>query len=315
MTQQTQDLIDATLPLQFATGLQPQFTAIPPQFTSIPPQFTSIQPQFTSFNPYLQAAQQEAMQAEYMRQQAEYAQLQQLQAQQIAVAPGFFPQQLPSQQQPLVPQTTSLGSNNPFLPHSPLSSNATGIGAPSSPTVLPARPSSDVTFNLSGTYEGREPEPPRSRSELQPQRPYDTNSSSSSSSPNTDNAYLRPFSTGSEPRRRGREREDERLAALFANYTGDGVDTFGNVGPLRCVQFSVFSFVFEVPLASETDSIVLRVLGSGRRSLGGSRRRRRARLGRVRARRSRATIRSCSRFSRLSRHSNRNLSSRHRSKR
>ena len=178
-----------------------------------------------------------------MRQQAEYAQLQQLQAQQTALAPGFFPQQLPSQQQPLVPQTTSLGSNNPFLPHSPLASTATGIGAPSSPTALPARPSSDVAFNLTGTYEGREPEPPRSRSELQPQRPYDTNSSSSSS-PNTDNAYLRPFSTGSEPRRRGREREDERLAALFANYTGDGVDTFGNVGPLRCVQFSVFQFCF-----------------------------------------------------------------------
>ncbi|RDX44272.1 ENTH-domain-containing protein [Lentinus brumalis] len=215
-------LIDATLPLQYATGLEPQFTSIqpqftsiapqftsfPPQFTSISPQFTSIQPQYTSFNPYLPAAEQEAMQAEYMRQQAEYAQLQQLQAQQTFSPPP---------QQPLVPQVTSFGSNNPFLPHSPVVT-----GTPSSPT-LPARPVSEgpVQFNLPGTYEGREP--PRASSEL------DRRDSSSDS-------FLRPFTTGSEPQRRGRERQDERLAALFANYTGDGVDTFGNVGPLRFGQ-------------------------------------------------------------------------------
>ncbi|KAI0706234.1 hypothetical protein C8T65DRAFT_652024 [Cerioporus squamosus] len=212
-TQQTQALVDASLPLQY---IQPQYTSIQPQFTSIQPQFTTIQPQYTSFNPYLQAVQQEAMQAEYMRQQAEYAQMLQMQAQQVPA--GFFPQQLEPQPQPLVPQVTSFGSNNPFLPHSPIAT-----GAPSSPTS-PPRPTSEVSFNLPGTYEGREREPPRSRSELERRDSSGTE------------AFLRPFSTGSEPRRRGREREDDRLAALFANYTGDGVDTFGNVGPLRFGQ-------------------------------------------------------------------------------
>ena len=37
------------------------------------------------------------------------------------------------------------------------------------------------------------------------------------------------------------------LANLFANYTGDGVDTFGNVGPLRCV-FSLSSYVMLIVL-------------------------------------------------------------------
>ncbi|RPD54516.1 ENTH-domain-containing protein [Lentinus tigrinus ALCF2SS1-7] len=214
----TQQLIDASLPLQYAIGLQPQYTAIQPQFTSIQPQFTSIQPQYTSFNPYLQAAQQEAMQAEYMRQQAEYAQLQQLQAQQTAVPTGYYPQQPEApQSQPLVPQMTSFGSNNPFLPHSPEPPTLTGAGP---------LPSSDVSFNLSGTYEGRSP-PPRARSELPRQ---DIRASTNA------DALLRPFSTGWEPPRRGREREDARLAALFANYTGDGVDTFGNIGQLRFGQ-------------------------------------------------------------------------------
>ncbi|KAI0696874.1 hypothetical protein C8T65DRAFT_29991 [Cerioporus squamosus] len=136
-TQQTQALVDASLPLQY---IQPQYTSIQPQFISIQPQFTTIQPQYTSFNPYLQAAQQEAMQAEYMRQQAEYAQMLQMQAQQVPA--GFFPQQLEPQPQPLVPQVTSFGSNNPFLPHSPIAT-----GAPSSPTSPPVpRPKSRSIF-------------------------------------------------------------------------------------------------------------------------------------------------------------------------
>ncbi|OSD01126.1 ENTH-domain-containing protein [Trametes coccinea BRFM310] len=214
---QTQPLVDATLPLQFAT------TGIQPQFTALQPQFTSIQPQFTSFNPYLQQAQQEAMQAEYLRQQAEWAAQQQLLAAQHTANPfqaqspaplvplqTGFPQAAP---QPLVPQTTSIGSNNPFIapPSPPVS--------PTSSTLLPQRASTTepVSFNLSGTYDNR----PRPRER----------ESAASAPPR---ALLQPFSTGSEPPRRlGGERDHARLASLFANYTGDGVDTFGNTGQLR----------------------------------------------------------------------------------
>ncbi|KAI0658276.1 hypothetical protein C8Q70DRAFT_994243 [Cubamyces menziesii] len=217
---QTQPLIDATLPLQMA------FTGVQPQYTSIQPQFTSIQPQYTSYNPYLQQAQQEAMQAEYLRQQAEWARQQELLAAQQTAAQyqqlmpaqtGFQPQP-----QPLVPQQTSFGSNNPFLapPSPPVS--------PKSSTLLPQRPSTTepVSFNLPGTYDGR----PRPKFDREAER--DRERESAASAP--PRALLQPFSTGSEPPRRlGGEREHARLADLFANYTGDGVDTFGNTGQLR----------------------------------------------------------------------------------
>ena len=155
-----------------------------------------------------------------MRQQAEYAR-QQLEAQSLAASQQAQmlmlqqQQQLP-QPQPLSPQRTAFGSNNPF------------ISGPSSPTI-PERPitspphNAPVSFNLTGTYEGRRPTTSfdegrdRDRERREP---------------------VRPYSAGTEPRRRGHGigEENERLANLFANYTGDGVDTFGNVGPLRCVS-------------------------------------------------------------------------------
>ncbi|KAI0779048.1 hypothetical protein BD413DRAFT_513854 [Trametes elegans] len=235
---QTQPLIDATLPLQYAT------TGVQPQFTAIQPQFTSIQPQFTSFNPYLQQAQQEAMQAEYMRQQAEWARQQELLAQQaasVSVTPfqaqtplvsfqtGFAPQpQLQPQPitSPLVPQPTSFGLNNPFVaPPSPPTS-------PAGSTLLPQRASTTepVSFNLSGTYDGR-PRPRLDTLDEQREQERERASATASAPPR---ALLQPFSTGSEPPRKlGGERDHARLASLFANYTGDGVDTFGNTGQLR----------------------------------------------------------------------------------
>ncbi|KAI0829104.1 ENTH-domain-containing protein [Trametes gibbosa] len=230
---QTRPLIDATLPLQFTSnGIQPQFTALQPQFTS-------IQPQFTSFNPYLQQAQQDAMQAEYLRQQAEWAQQQQLLAQQQTVTPQPFlvPYQtgLPPISQPLVPQPTSFGSNNPFLaPPSPPTSPTTSLS-----TLLPQRAVSasaaepgPVSFNLAGTYDGR-PGPQLDPSYGSRSNDRERIIASASAPPR---ALLQPFSTGTEPPQKlGGEREHARLANLFANYTGDGVDTFGNTGRLRFV--------------------------------------------------------------------------------
>lgn len=216
---QTQPLIDATVPLQYTSA------GIPPQFTGFQPDFTSIQPQFTSYNPYLQQAQQDAMQAEYMRQQAEWARQQELltQQQQPMLVPfqtGFQPPLQPFAS-PLVPQATSFGSNNPFIaPPSPPTS-------PASSTFLSQRAASaslasPVSFNLPGTYDDR-PHPARDTASAPPRGP---------------GALLQPFSTGTEPPRKlGSGREHARLASLFANYTGDGVDTFGNTGQLRCVFF------------------------------------------------------------------------------
>ncbi|EIW63759.1 ENTH-domain-containing protein [Trametes versicolor FP-101664 SS1] len=212
---QTQPLIDATVPLQYTSA------GIPPQFTAFQPDFTSIQPQFTSYNPYLQQAQQDAMQAEYMRQQAEWARQQELLAQQqqpmLVPFQTVFQPPLQPFASPLVPQTTSLGSNNPFIapPSPPIS--------PASSTFLPQRAASaslasPVSFNLPGTYDDR-PRPARDTASAPPRGP---------------GALLQPFSTGTEPPRKlGGGREHARLASLFASYTGDGVDTFGNTGQLR----------------------------------------------------------------------------------
>ncbi|KAI0801523.1 hypothetical protein C8Q74DRAFT_498496 [Fomes fomentarius] len=234
---QTQPLADASLPLQYAT------TGVQPQIPAMQPQFTSIQPQFTSYNPYLQQMQQEAMQAEYLRQQAEFTRRQELQAQQTAAQAASFQQQHFQQQsvphsQPIVPQATGFGSNNPFAPHPAVSASPSSSASLSLPLRPSSRPTRDgtVRFNLPGTFEGRSPDRRDSYAERERVEERDSRGKD-------DAAFLRPFSTGTEPPRRfGSEREDARLAALFANYTGDGVDTFGNMGPLRCVFLLFYSF-------------------------------------------------------------------------
>lgn len=164
-------------------------------------------------------------------------QQQQLQAQHTAaaqqVAPASFspvpfsplPQQ--QQQQPLVPQPTALGSNNPFAPPAPrITANN-----PFAPPSVRARSAPDPSTSSSAAVAL-----PRERdvSFSIPEREREVRRGD-------EQAYLRPFSTGSQPpRRRVRESEDARLAGLFASYTGDGVDTFGNVGQLRCVFLRSF---------------------------------------------------------------------------
>ena len=232
-------LIDLDGPAQ-TNPIQPQFTSMQPQYTAVQPQYTSLQPQYTSYNPYLQQAQQEALQQEYARQQADFAR-QQMEAQSATAAQQAQQLLLQHQQQqqqeqqereqrPLVPQPTAFGSNNPF---------ARAPSPPPSPTI-PARPitspprDAPVPFTLTGTYEGRRP---RAATAREDNRDRDVNGERPGRAP------LRPYSTGAEPttRRRiagtgaGADEEDERLASVFAGYAGDGVDTFGNVGQLRCV--------------------------------------------------------------------------------
>ncbi|KAH9854495.1 hypothetical protein C2E23DRAFT_867495 [Lenzites betulinus] len=236
--QPPQALIDATLPLQFTSnGVQPQLTTLQPPFTSVQPQFTAIQPQYTSFNPYLQQAQQEAIQAEYLRQQAEWAQQQQFAQQQTAAQQPFLvPYHTGFQPttQPLVPQPTSFGSNNPFLaPPSPPTSPTTSLSTllPQRAVSVPAAEPGPVSFNLAGTYDGR-PGPHVAFSSSDRDQNRERERTTSVSAP--PRALLQPFSTGTEPPRKlGGERDHARLASLFANYTGDGVDTFGNIGQLR----------------------------------------------------------------------------------
>ncbi|RPD56853.1 ENTH-domain-containing protein [Lentinus tigrinus ALCF2SS1-7] len=188
------------------------------------PQFTAVPQQFTSFNPYQQQAQQEAMQAEYMRQQQEW-QMQQLQAQQLQQQQQqeeWMRQQqllqlqqqqqqqqfLMPQQQPLVPQATGFGSNNPFAP-------SLAMSTPSLPTQLssPGQTTSPVSFNLQGTY-GQGP-------------------SSTSPPPVSHSAPPEAVRAQSVPPVKTRvDDQHSHLANLLANRE-DGIDTFGNWGNLR----------------------------------------------------------------------------------
>lgn len=294
-------LIDLDGPAQ-TNPIQPQFTSMQPQYTAVQPQYTSLQPQYTSYNPYLQQAQQEALQQEYARQQADFARQQMeaqsaaaaQQAQQLLLQHQHQQQQEQQQreregqeQQPLVPQPTAFGSNNPF---------ARAPSPPPSPTI-PARPitspprDAPVPFTLTGTYEGGRPRAATAReNERDRDRDWDREA--------RDRAPLRPYSTGAEPTTRRHitgagpsadEERDERLASVFAGYAGDGVDTFGNVGQLRCVFCfkCTPAFVFGVGGENAHAHAVADMAG---RTLGGSRRRGPAPRARVRRR-----TRSCTR--------------------
>ncbi|VDB91941.1 unnamed protein product [Peniophora sp. CBMAI 1063] len=195
----------------------------------VQPQYT-IQPQFTSFNPYAQQAQQEAAQAEYLRQQQEWLaqqqQQQQLQAQQEEwlrqqqllqlqqqqQQQQYLQQQQLLAQQQLVPQQTSFGTNNPFA--------AQQSPSPFQPSS-PAPPQQNgINFNLPSTYD-------------QHSQPQTNLSTSFSPPPQQQQQSPAPPS----PASRGPTRADQanpQLANLFAGVgSGDGVDTFGNVGQLR----------------------------------------------------------------------------------
>jgi epsin len=197
-------------------------------FQGIQPQFTSMQPQFTSFNPYQQQAQQEAMQQQWMQQQADWMrQQQELQQQQQAQLQQqqqeeWLRQQQQQQflmQQPLQVQPTGFASNNPFAPSTtPSAFSQNGHLSPSPSAFSPPSGSPFPNFNLPGTFENR----------------------ASTASP----ARASPTVPGASPVGGGRgatpvkgptraDQEHSHLASLIGNAE-DGVDTFGNVGQLRC---------------------------------------------------------------------------------
>ncbi|KAH9926442.1 uncharacterized protein B0H18DRAFT_1118940 [Fomitopsis serialis] len=216
---QTAPLIDATLPLQYATtGIQPQYTAMP------------MQPQFTSFNPFQQQAQQEMLAAQYAQQQAEWLAMQQAQEMQVMQQAQLQAQQeewmrqqaaLQAQaqaQQLIMPQPTStrIGSNNPFAaPQSAPPLQQTFSSSPS--------PTGPASFNLTGTYANRD-----SLFHRDPARSPPTHERRAASEAGTSAA-----GPGRRPVRTGVDEQHARLASLFATREEDGVDTFGNVGNLR----------------------------------------------------------------------------------
>lgn len=227
------NLISLSDPNPYTVGLQPQYTAFQPQ------QQQFVQPQFTSFNPYQQQAEQEALQAEYMRQQQAFLQQQQQQQQQEEWMRQQQMLQLQQQQQqqqslfapaqPLAPQPTGFGSNNPFAPQaarqpSPYNSS------PTSPSSTSGGPS----FNLPGTYDHQ-------------------SSNMSLSVPSTSSPapaqQQGPGQGGRMPAVKTRQDENSHLASLFANRD-DGQDTFGNVGALRYVHALSFLSCFLVLLPS-----------------------------------------------------------------
>lgn len=152
----------------------------------------------------LMQAQQQAQQDEWNRQQ-QMLMLQQQQQQQ-----QYQQQQQLAPQQPLFPQATGFGSNNPFAPST--------FGQ--SPPPMPSAPSSSsgVDFSLPSTY-ANSPAPSSSRMQ-----------SPSSVSPAPSPASARPARD---------DGEHAHLANLLANRE-DGQDTFGNIGALRYGSIDLF---------------------------------------------------------------------------
>ncbi|KAK0551226.1 hypothetical protein OC846_003365 [Tilletia horrida] len=166
----------------------------------------NVQPQYTSFNPYLQAQQtgynpflaqqmqqQQMMQQQYMQQQAEY----QRQLEMQAAAQQY--QQMMTQQ-PIQPQPTAFGSNNPFA-----------FGG-SGPSTQQQQPHNVPVGNLFSVDENPSPAP-----QPQPQPPPP-----------------QPVQQTQQQPPRVKVNNDDRFAELNRMLaSGDGVDTFGNVGEQR----------------------------------------------------------------------------------
>ncbi|WFD18684.1 hypothetical protein MCAP1_000891 [Malassezia caprae] len=119
-----------------------------PAYGALQPQYTSFLPvQATGFNPFFQAQmqQQEMLQQQYLQQQ-EYQR--QLALQQAAQQYQYMMTQQP---QPLAPQPTSFGSNNPWL-----QTSAPSPAPEPEPAPTPAPAPTDTLINLDGP---EEPEP------------------------------------------------------------------------------------------------------------------------------------------------------------
>ncbi|KAI9452673.1 ENTH-domain-containing protein [Russula earlei] len=203
------NLIDLTIDESQPWQLQPQMTTV-----SYSPYYpTAVHSQLTAFDPYAQQAQYEAMlQAEYARQQAEAADQQQ---QYYALQLQFQAAQLQaSQQSPLVPQKSAFGSVKPF------------------PSITPRLPHAHLLVQSSNN-------PFASNNPFGQPTPVPTPQLSQSPLPRTERGG-RPPSTASvssrasslAPRTPVSSRADA-LSAILTSAGPGGVDTFGNVGPLR----------------------------------------------------------------------------------
>ncbi|BEI89667.1 uncharacterized protein CcaverHIS019_0210290 [Cutaneotrichosporon cavernicola] len=174
-----------------------------------------LQPQFTSYNPFyaqMLAQQQQQQQQQQMMQQQEMMQQQQMLEQQRQQEEYMRQQMMLQQQQSLIPQHTSVGSNNPFAPrpqqqslldqgssnqnqNNSLFSNSF-LPVPSVQTQLPQQPTSPVQSPVSATP-------------VSPAKP----------------AWQAPVDKD--------DGQHAHLANLLSAGREGGTDTFGNVGNLR----------------------------------------------------------------------------------
>ena len=116
---------------------------------------------------------------------------------------------------------SGIRSNNPFAPALSMSTSVPNFSQSPSPGPQQSAP----VFNLQGTYSNG-------------------NGPSLSVSPPPAPQSAPPSSMGNVNRGPSRaDQEHSHLANLFANRTDDGIDTFGNVGNLRCVSISEGSCV------------------------------------------------------------------------
>ncbi|KNZ50551.1 hypothetical protein VP01_435g9 [Puccinia sorghi] len=203
--------------------------------TSIPIQQTGYQPQFASFNPYAQ------QQEEFMRQQQMQAQQQQLAMEEQARFEAAMMQQQQQQMlmqqqqqmimaqhtsvQPIQPQMTSYGSNNPFAQFSQPSPmmHQTASMTQSLPSRAPSAPPTSFNFNDYASLTS-------SSSARPPPLPAQTASNAE--------AFRRPSPEKMPSAPPKDDGQHAKLAALLAS--GGGVDTFGNEGTMRVPVGSPF---------------------------------------------------------------------------
>lgn len=170
-------------------GMQPQYTSVNPY----------LQQQQTSINPFFQ--QQMALQAQ---QEAEYQEYQrQMELQQAAMQYQHLMTQQQQPQQPIQPQPTSFGSNNPFA--------FSQQQQPQAQQQPPRQPQLQMSAPPVADLLGDDPQPPP-QVQQQPQRPVQQ-----TPQPATNRFAQDP-----------RFKELNQMLA-----SGDGIDTFGNTGDLR----------------------------------------------------------------------------------
>ncbi|WFD32210.1 hypothetical protein MSPP1_003253 [Malassezia sp. CBS 17886] len=182
---------DSLIDLEQPAGENP-YAQMQPQYTAFNP-YMQVQP--TGFNPFFQAQmqQQEMLQQQYLQQQ-EYQRQMELQN---AAQQYQYLMTAQQQQQPLVPQQTSFGSNNPWL-----NPDAPSSAAPASPPVPKMEPPSNPAPVDTDTLISFDPSP----EPAQAPKP--------SGPPRVKVSNAHP--------------ELDRLLA-----SGDGTDTFGNTGDMR----------------------------------------------------------------------------------